>query len=174
MSRHLVISNWHWCYSACLTLCGGACVGCHSPPVVFQYRLQKLVSQVAFQCGTVSTKFFQWCSSVPCKYSLGGPVVFQCTLGQPVAFQWHSSVHWTSQCTLAQGKGRYKYTCWRVWNPGKVYWILYEVVIHDDVVIKWKHFLRCWPFVRGIHRSPVNSPHKNQWRGVLICTWIND
>ena len=49
--------------------------------------------------------FFQWCSSVPCKYSLGGPVVFQCTLGQPVAFQWHSSVHWTSQCTLAQGKG---------------------------------------------------------------------
>ena len=31
--------------------------------------------------------------------------MFQCTLGQPVAFQWHSSVHWTSQCTLAQGKG---------------------------------------------------------------------
>ena len=24
---------------------------------------------------------------------------------QPVAFQWHSSVHLTSQCTLAQGKG---------------------------------------------------------------------
>ena len=47
---------------------------------------------------------------------------------------------------------------------------------HDDV-IKWKHFLRYWPFVRGIHRSPVNSPHKGQWRGVLmfslICAWIN-
>ena len=26
--------------------------------------------------------------------------------------------------------------------------------IHDDV-IKWKHFLRYWSFVRGIHRSPV-------------------
>ena len=30
---------------------------------------------------------------------------------------------------------------------------------------------------RGIHRSPVNSPHKGQWRGALmfslICTWIN-
>ena len=24
---------------------------------------------------------------------------------QPVVFQWHSSVHWTSQCRLAQGKG---------------------------------------------------------------------
>ena len=46
---------------------------------------------------------------------------------------------------------------------------------HDDV-IKWKHFPRYWPFVRGIHRSPVNSPHKGQWRGALmfslICVWI--
>ena len=48
---------------------------------------------------------------------------------------------------------------------------------HDDV-IKWKYFPRNWPFVRGIHRSPVNSPHKSQWHGVLmfslICVWIND
>ena len=52
---------------------------------------------------------------------------------------------------------------------------------HDDV-IKWKHIPRYWPFVRGpfvrgIHRSPVNSPHKGQWRGALmfslICPWIN-
>ena len=47
---------------------------------------------------------------------------------------------------------------------------------HDDV-IKWKHFPRCWLFVPGIHRSPVNSPHKGQWRGALmcpfICAWIN-
>ena len=48
---------------------------------------------------------------------------------------------------------------------------------HDDV-IKWKHFPRNWPFVRGIHQSPVNSPHKGQWRRALmfslICVWIND
>ena len=47
---------------------------------------------------------------------------------------------------------------------------------HDDV-IKWKHFPRYWPFVRGIHRWPVNYPHKGQLRGALmfslICTWIN-
>ena len=34
-----------------------------------------------------------------------------------------------------------------------------------------------WPFVRGIHQSLVNSPHKGQWRGALmfsfICVWIN-
>ena len=39
-------------------------------------------------------------------------------------------------------------------------------------------FRRYWPFVRGIHRSPVNSPHKGQWRGAfmfsLICACIND
>ena len=44
-------------------------------------------------------------------------------------------------------------------------------VLHDDV-IKWKHFPRNWPFVRGIHRSPVNSPHKGQWRGALMFTLI--
>ena len=48
---------------------------------------------------------------------------------------------------------------------------------HDDV-IKWKHFPRHWPFMREIHRSPVNFPHKGQWRGALmfslIYAWIND
>ena len=42
---------------------------------------------------------------------------------------------------------------------------------HDDV-IKWTHFPRYWPFVRRIHRSPVNSPHKGQWRGALMFTLI--
>ena len=52
--------------------------------------------------------------------------------------------------------------CWHPW---------------DDDVIKWKHFPRYWPFVRGNPRSPVNSPHKAQWHGALtfslICAWIN-
>ena len=38
-------------------------------------------------------------------------------------------------------------------------------------------FPRYGPYVRGIHRSPVNSPHKGQWRGALmfklICAWTN-
>ena len=45
----------------------------------------------------------------------------------------------------------------------------------------WRHqmetFPRYWPFVQGIRRSPVNSPHKGQWRGALMfsltCAWIN-
>ena len=42
----------------------------------------------------------------------------------------------------------------------------------DDDVIKWKHFTRNCPFMRGIHRSPMT------WRRALmfslICVWIND
>ena len=65
-----------------------------------------------------------------------------------------------------------------------VYWCIYLYTMehsafrtwHDDV-IKWKHFPRYWPFVRGIPRSPGNSPHKGQWHGALIfsmiCAWTN-
>ena len=42
---------------------------------------------------------------------------------------------------------------------------------HDDV-IKWKNLPRYWPLVRGIHWSPVNSPHKGQWRGSLMFSFI--
>ena len=45
----------------------------------------------------------------------------------------------------------------------------------------WRHqievFPRYWPFVRGIHWSPVDSPHNGQWRGALMlslmCAWTN-
>ena len=47
-----------------------------------------------------------------------------------------------------------------------------HVPIHNDV-IKWKHFPRNWPFVQRIHRSPVNSPHKVQWRGTLMFSLIS-
>ena len=43
-----------------------------------------------------------------------------------------------------------------------------SAVEHDDV-IKWKHFLCDWPFVRGIHRSPVTRSFDVS----LICAWIN-
>ena len=61
-------------------------------------------------------------------------------------------------------------------NPRKHWRLAKSRLPHDDV-IKWKHFPRYWPFLRGIHRSPVNSPHKGQWDGALmfslICAWIN-
>ena len=53
---------------------------------------------------------------------------------------------------------------WRIW--------VYICIIQHDDIIKWKHFPLYWPFVRGIHRWPVNSPHKGQWRGALMFSLI--
>ena len=41
--------------------------------------------------------------------------------------------------------------------------------IPHDVVMKWKIFPRYWPFVQGIHQSPVNSPQKGTvTRGLMF------
>ena len=50
-------------------------------------------------------------------------------------------------------------------------WCNYCVYYHDDV-IKWKYFPCYWPCVRRIHRSPVNYPHKGQWRVALMFSLI--
>ena len=55
------------------------------------------------------------------------------------------------------------------------------IFVFFNVASWWHHqmepFPRYWSFVWGIHRSPVNSTHKGQWRGALmfslICAWIN-
>ena len=56
-------------------------------------------------------------------------------------------------------------------------WTVRCISQHGDV-IKWKHFPLYWTFVRGIHRLPMDSPHKGQWCGAwmfsLICAWTND
>ena len=63
--------------------------------------------------------------------------------------------------------------CWPGWVGPSAAGTAME---HDDV-IKWKHFPHYWPLVQGIHRSPVNFPHKGQWHGALmfslIYAWIN-
>ena len=62
-------------------------------------------------------------------------------------------------------------------------WKWVEILPVEDMnsPLWWRHqiiaFSAYWPFVRGIHRPPVNSPNKGQWRGALmyssICAWIN-
>ena len=46
------------------------------------------------------------------------------------------------------------------------------------IVTWWRHQMETFSALLAIYaRSPVNSPHKDQWRGVLIfsliCVWIN-
>ena len=51
------------------------------------------------------------------------------------------------------------------------------MVYHDNFINGNIYRVRYWPFVRGIHRSPVKSHDKGQWRGALmfclICAWTN-
>ena len=108
--------------------------------------------------------------------------------------QWHASITLTYYHQSGRGfsfvestAGTHLEVIWRI--SRKLYWTLtwlclcYQVKAGQnflptcDDVIKWKHFPRYWPLVRGIHRAPVNSPHKGQWRGALmfslICARIN-
>ena len=70
-----------------------------------------------------------------------------------------------SQKPMLYNIKRLSTSCWNI-----------AIYCHDDV-IKWELFPRYWPFVWGIHRPPVNFPHKSQWRRALmfslICVWIN-
>ena len=93
--------------------------------------------------------------------------------------QWHRS---DTKWYVPQSKrSRYDYldilhiTC---------YILLHYGVLHHDlrlfvlifILTWWRHqmetFPRYWPFVRGIHRPSVNSPHKGQWRGALMFSFI--
>ena len=63
------------------------------------------------------------------------------------------------------------------WEDWAIHIQYLHCTCHHDDVTKWKHIPRNRPFVRGIHRWPVNSPHKGKRRRALmfslICAWIN-
>ena len=63
---------------------------------------------------------------------------------------------------------------WRVlaWLHGSVLQVGVLSVRNRDDVIKWKHFPPYWHFVMGIHRSPVDSHYKCQWRWTLMLSLI--
>ena len=46
---------------------------------------------------------------------------------------------------------------WPVMRPYSMSWRLHVAAFHDDV-IKWQHFPRYWPFVRGIGEFPAQRP----------------
>ena len=71
-------------------------------------------------------------------------------------------------------------SCWCcIYAQWKVTWVLFENTRLKNTW--WRHQLETFSallaIMRGIHRSPVNSPHKDQWCGALmfslICVWIN-
>ena len=81
---------------------------------------------------------------------------------------------------------RHHITCYASHNTHKITWYyeVYSFIASEKSVISWSYmhgwwrhqiqaFPRCWPFVRGIHQSAVDYPHKGQGREsfmfALIC-----
>ena len=68
-----------------------------------------------------------------------------------------------------QGTSRHMNQWWLVHS--------YQICDNHDNGINGYIFRVTRPFVQGIHRPPVNSPHKGQWRGAsmfsLICARTN-
>ena len=77
--------------------------------------------------------------------------------------------------------------CYQTGPSWNIHWLNSIVVICSNEVMsnsksimassKIETFSRYWPFVRGIHRSLLDSPHKGQRRGALMfsltCAWTN-
>ena len=115
------------------------------------------------------TKFLLWMGDCKCNYYSAVPLKHgQLSQNYPqqehgIARSWKRGMGWL--CEFIYLYIVHSRCCCAIWH---IY----------DYVIKWKHFPSYWPFVRGIHRSLVNSPHtQSQWRGALmfslICVWIN-
>ena len=89
-----------------------------------------------------------------------------------IHFNWWSDdiIHYDRQDIVVQ------------WVSQQWFTITEEYIGRCELASWWRHqmeaFPRYWPFVRKIHWSPVNSPHKGQWRRPLmfsfICDWIYD
>ena len=89
--------------------------------------------------------------------------------------KWKRKMKWLHQCSVKLNffkvmTNYHDYTISVFGFRCKLSWAKFGrgARFHDDV-ITWKHFPRHW--------SPVDSPHKGQWRGALmfslICAWAN-
>ena len=93
-------------------------------------------------------------------------------MGQHWFRQWHVSCSTTShhikQCWL--------FLIWWPWGP--ITSAKWKVKCYDIMMTsQMETFSALLAFLRGIHRPPVSSPHKGQWRRALlfsiICAWRN-
>ena len=95
------------------------------------------------------------------------------TLGFPILVRWHLYIESGPRASFQYKDHHSVYRDSHYKDKTIVLYHFYNrnPTSHDDV-IKWKHFPRYWPFVWRIHRSPVNSPHKGQWRRALMFSLI--
>ena len=98
--------------------------------------------------------------------------------------RWERTLSWSNQSAYVPIPSRVVACQNLTWH-----WFLYRLQIDSHirwyawyqssecmwfhvVANKWKHFPRYWPFVRAIHRSPVEPPFKVKWCGALIFFYL--
>ena len=111
------------------------------------YSIKYKHSFVVLGLVVVISVFVNWCNQ--CIHTFKAVTASSCNNHMVPPYQWSNTV---------------KHDCNLLHNHNKTQ--------HHDDVITWKHFPCYWPFVRGIHRSLVNSPHKGQWRRALMLPLI--
>ena len=98
-----------------------------------------------------------------------GITILVCLQNSRLLFQWHAFLCYIQQNNDnlkgidIETTGLYMTDCW------------HSAFSSDNFCSWWRHqmetFQRYWPFVRGIRRLSVDSPHKGQWRGVMMFLW---
>ena len=76
-------------------------------------------------------------------------------------FVWWTAGGWVRGGPLDRDVFGHTRDAW--WKLRREIWCI--IMIHHDDVITWKSFLHYLPFVRGIHRWLVDSPHKGPVMG---------
>ena len=108
----------------------------------------------------------QWILWNHIKYNHDNDAWFYCSPGKNRARV--TIIYWTSQFDGNSFKGARS----EGWPICISKMMISSSQFNHDEVIKWIHFPRYWTFVWGIRRSPVNSPHKGQWLGALMFSFI--
>ena len=136
---------------------------------ILQNQLQKLKQNINQMLDPQKT-----CHNSPIRASYGMSFVNICEKIDDVVMAPHFVL-----CSITMSKPETERTTYILpsitsWRKPKVFWRKLNLWFdHDDNIIKWKHFPYYWPFVRGIHQSPVDPSHKGHWhRGLmfpLIC-----
>ena len=157
-------------------------------PVAFKLRIHNLLSAITYTtlAPVIKTMIFYMCMYLAILYIKSMPRwSYSQLLVVPLKSYLSNSIPQLPITIVMIGSWWYliyQIKCYKNISESKLWLWKCESKIQilnlHKVVIKWGHFSRCWPFVWGFHRSPVNSPYKGQWHGTLvfslICAWIND
>ena len=174
------VTHVPWRMSGSLTRGGGAKV----PDIPGVYTARNFTNLVRDPCANIaSLNLDESGMNVPANLKYDGKIVGEMGHRPPVNTVMHHirrsplmtstvfviiSVTWHTMATAIPESKVYGDISWGPtgprWAPRWPPWDLLSgmltwIIGHDDV-IRWKHFPRYWPYVRGIHRSLVSSHTK--------------